>query len=65
MTARITTQRQVRAAYWDSCNPAHERIRGWTQNDYNAEIRQDFCDFVDSLARQGHISEALAQRVTL
>jgi hypothetical protein len=60
-----TTQQQVRAAYWDSCHPRFERIRGARQNDYSAEIRTDFCEFVDSLARQGHISEALAQRVTL
>ena len=59
------TQQQVRAAYWDSCDPAYARVRGWTQNDYSADIRQDFCDFVEVLARQGHISEALAQRVTL
>ena len=59
------TRQQVRAAYWDSCNPAFERVRGWTQNDYSADIRQDWCEFVDVLARQAHISEALAQRVTL
>jgi hypothetical protein len=33
--------------------------------DYPADVRVEFVDFVDMLAKDGHISEALAQRVTL
>lgn len=58
----LTTQKQVRDAFWQG----NEHLRrGWKQNDYNATIRSEWCEFVDMLARDGHISEALAQRVTL
>lgn len=60
-----TTQQQVRAAFWDECEPRLKRVHGRTQNDYPAGVRQSFVGFVDSLARHGYISEALAQRVTL
>lgn len=35
------------------------------QNEYPADTRMAFVDYVDSLARSGDISEALAGRVTL
>ncbi len=38
---------------------------GWTQNDYPNDVRMAFVDYVDSLARNGEISEALAQKATL
>ena len=61
-----TTQKQVRAAFWQG--NAHLRAafkRGKKQNDYSATIRCEFVEFVDMLVRDGHINEALAQRVTL
>jgi hypothetical protein len=58
-----TTQAAVRAEFW--VNLASEPVRGWTQNDYPANIRRAFVDFVDSLEKNGDISEALAYRVTL
>ena len=63
-----TTQKQVRAAFWDmadsmnGCAITRVKLRG---GDYTTDTRCAFVDFVDSLARDGHISEALAQRVTL
>lgn len=67
----MTTQKQVRAAFWQ----AHAGMPGITSRkirDYsgkgrmhNTDTRCAFVDFVDMLARNEHISEALANRVTL
>jgi hypothetical protein len=38
---------------------------GWTQNQYQADVRQAWCDYVDCMQKEGMISEALAQRATL
>ena len=59
-----TTQAQVRRAFWASA-PAFQRRPGWTQNQYPTDTRVAFCDWVYYLRRDGQISEALAQRVTL
>lgn len=63
----MTTQRQVRDAFWETCAsmPGVSRRRGLTYGDYNADTRAAFADFVDMLSRNGTISEALAFRVTL
>lgn len=59
----FTTQREVRRAFWESAmNVSRKRGR---DGDYLTDTRVRFCDYVDHLAREGHISEALAQRVTL
>ena len=62
-----TTQQQVRDAFWNVyCIDGKPReYRGKLQNDLPADLRIAFVDFVDHLARDGAISEALAQRVTL
>lgn len=66
----ITTQRQIRAAFWES-HPQHEahalkwQIKTAPQNRHNAETREAYVEFVDSLARNGEISEELANRATL
>ena len=66
----MKTQAQVRAAFWQQ-HPEHEaraRQRGTRSKGQNAQTcdcRSAFCDFVESLARDGEISAALANRVTL
>ena len=65
MKYAYTTQPQVRAAFWDECPPRFQRQGRKTQNEYPADVRMSFIDFVDSLYRDGQISEALARRVTL
>ncbi len=60
----MTTQREIRRAFWQGF-PKGTRRRGRRQNDYNATIRSEWCEFVDMLTRDGIITEALAQRVTL
>jgi hypothetical protein len=62
----MTRQDQIRAAFWDSHIIFQQRYsRHLRQNQYGTDIRQAFVNFVDSLARSGEISEALASRVTL
>lgn len=66
----MTNQKQVRDAFWAAHPHFDEQaraagIRSKRQNEQCATVRCDFVDFVDSLARDGTISQALAQRVTL
>ena len=75
MAYTYTTQRQVRAAFWEaasngdfgSLNVTPRRITNYSGNGkmHNTDTRVCFCDFVDMLACNGDISEALAARVTL
>lgn len=58
-----TTEGQVRKAFWIGLEQF--KRRGWRQNDYSATIRSEFVEFVDMLQKNGHISESLAERVTL
>lgn len=62
----ITTQKELRASFWrNSPQFKGERVAGKTQNDYRADIRMAWCDYVDSQHRNGAISDALADRATL
>ena len=66
----MTNQKQVRAAFWEAHPHFDEQareagIRSKRQNEHCATVRCAFVDFVDMLARDGHISEKLAQKVTL
>ena len=58
------TNKQICAQFWAEF-PAFRRVPGNDQNDYPADVRVSFCDFVEGLARAGHITEAQAARVTL
>ncbi len=65
-----TTQKQIRAAFWRDHSHFDEQVRAAgvrskRQNAHCATVRCTFVDYVDSLARNGDISDALAQRVTL
>ena len=73
MTYTYTNQKQVREAFWRECsnlpglNITPRRIRNYAGTGlmHNTDTRCTFVDFVDALARNGDISEALANRVTL
>jgi hypothetical protein len=66
MTDTFTTQRQIRAEFWTAyCMVPGVSRKRLADGDYNTDTRVAFCDFVDALARNGDISESLAQRVTL
>ena len=59
----MKTLGELRQAFWN----AHHFVRrhGWTQNQYSADVRMAWCDFVEHCVRSGQISESLAQRATL
>lgn len=66
----FTTAAEVRTAFWESrpdldLQARKNGTRSKDQNAQNANTRCTFVDFVDSLERNGDISPALAQRVTL
>lgn len=68
-----TTQKQIRAAFFAAFPdlPRRRHRYSWKQSDRSAELihhvdtRCAFVNFVDSLHRDGLISDALAARVTL
>lgn len=60
-----TSQKAIRAAFWESMPVNHGYKTSKRQNAQPCDVRTAFCDFVDSLARAGDISDKLAQRVTL
>ena len=62
----MKTQKEVRIAFWQGS--PHLKLRYSArkrQNDYPATIRSEWVDFVDMLNKNGHISDKLANRVTL
>ena len=61
-----TTQKQVREAFWQA-HPDYAQLRRSRkrQNDYPADVRKAWVDWIDMLAKDGQISQALAHRVTL
>ncbi len=66
-TFAITTQAQLRAAFWETFSDSigrHYRASK-RQNDYPTDIRVAWVDYVDAMQRDGNISEKLAARVTL
>lgn len=71
----MTTQKQVRKAFWQAwrdgqfkgLNVTPRRITNYSGNGtmHNTDTRTAFCDFVDSLNREGQLAEGLVERVTL
>jgi hypothetical protein len=60
---------QLRAAFWcmlaETAPELHAQRRAGGQNRQCADIRAAWVDYVDQMAREGAISERLAQQVTL
>lgn len=73
----ITTQKELRAAFWEYHPEFKKTVKKVgqqggralyvekTQNDYPADVRMAWCDFIDHMAREGQINRGLAQRATL
>ena len=63
----MKTEREVRQAFWLTfcVDGVPREFRGKRHNDLPVDVRCAFVDYVDALARDGTISEALANRVTL
>lgn len=72
---QLTTSKQVREAFWQAIadgqykgmDVTRRRITDYSGKGkmYNTDTRTAFCDFVDSLSREGRLGEGLADRVTL
>ena len=62
----MKTIKEVRESFWnDFPKFQSERKATKRQNQYNATIRSEFVQYVDSLQKDGIISDKLANRVTL
>ena len=61
----FTTQSQVKNAFWQGSEHLKHYAKSKTQNEYNATIRSEFVEFIDMLETNDHISEKLANEVTL
>jgi len=60
------TQAQLRAAFWQGFPHYRSAFkRGKRQNEYNATIRSEWIEFVDMMARGGHITDRTANNATL
>lgn len=64
MAHEITTQPALRAAFWQGWQ-GRARPKRNRDGDYPVDVRVEWVDFIDHLARDGIISEALASRATL
>lgn len=65
---KLTTQKQIRALFWQTFpNLSRKKIRDYSGNGliYTTDTRCAFCDFLDSLHRDGLISDGLADRAAL
>lgn len=58
----MTTQKEIRAAFKEVC-PEYKTSK--SHNEQNTTVKTEFSFFIDSLRRDGLISEKLAARVTL
>lgn len=60
----ITTQKELRKAFWEK-HPDLKRQGNKTQNEYPTDTRVAWCDYVESMRRDGQINNQLAERATL
>jgi hypothetical protein len=75
MPYRITTQKELRRAFWEHITLNENLYPGvinrkitdysGTGKMYNTDTRCAWCDWIDSLSRDGTISPELTQRATL
>ena len=65
----ITNQKRLRQVFWlehPELKPLHKRtIKMGDHKDYPTDVRVSFCDWLDSLHRDGIVSDKLAQNATL
>lgn len=63
---KLNTEEDVRDSFWQTYPEFYPEYRlHFSQNDYRTDIRVTFCDFVDSLMKDGVITDELADNVTL
>jgi hypothetical protein len=62
----IKTVTALRAEFWTQHPQFNSEYRAKKrQNDYSADVRLCWCEFVEWMRREGAISEKLAARATL
>ena len=62
----MKTQREIRQSFFEYCDEIGARYYpNKRQHEQPVDTRMLFVDYVDDLAREGMIPEALAHRVTL
>ena len=62
----FTSQAVLRRQFWldhPSLRPQYRSAK--RQNEYPTDTRMAWCDYVEAMARDGNISDALAGRATL
>jgi hypothetical protein len=64
MAYQFTNERELRRAFWQGWKNRIKPKRN-KDGDWPTDIRVEWCDFIEHLARDGIISESLAQRATL
>ena len=68
MKYRITTQAELRRAFWQTFpNLSRKRVKDFegTGKMYVCDTRCAFCDWIDNLNYNGEISDGLMNKVTL
>ena len=75
MKYEITTQKELRKAFWQGYKTLnnidiielYNEVTGkpLTQNEYNATIRSEWCEFVDAMQKDCIISKKLYKKATL
>ena len=67
----IKTQKELQDFFWDVMYPRYtpKKFFGskkfYRQNDYCAEVRMNWVDFIDAMQKDGRISDKLACKATL
>ncbi len=59
------TARQVVSAFWQGMPPIWAKYRRKAHNECPTDVRVEFSAFVDMLQRDGHITDMIADSVTL
>lgn len=65
---KITTQRELRRVFWQTFpNLQRKKIKNYSGNGtmHATDTRVTWCDWLDSLSKDGVISQELAERATL
>lgn len=66
MKKNYLTFKQARDMFFDTYTMyKSERKRGKKQNQFTCDCRTDFCDFVDSLHKEGLLSDKQRYNITL
>lgn len=63
----MMNSQQVRASFWQTfcVEGKPQEFRGKSHNEFPADVRMAFVDYVDGLHRDGQISDAVAFNATL